>query len=181
MNPGPAADPDPVLVRRIQAGDVAAFDELLTRYRKPVLNFVYRLLGDATEAEDVAQDVFVRAYRHIRDYQPKVKVSTWLFAIARNAALDRLRYRQRHPTAPLDAAPEPAAVSREVELRETGAQIADAVATLPEDQRTAIVLAEYHDLSYAEIAEIMECSVKSVESRLYRAKATLREKLRGFL
>ena len=159
----------------------AAFAELLIRYQRPVLNFVYRMLGDVTEAEDVAQEVFVRAYRHFGEYDPSRKLSTWLFALARNAAIDRLRYRQRHPTEPLDAAPEPAAVSNEVANRELGEQISTAIQSLPEDQRTAVVLAEYHGLSYAEIAEIMDCSVKSVESRLYRAKAHLREKLRGFL
>jgi RNA polymerase sigma-70 factor (ECF subfamily) len=158
----------------------AAFTELLARYRRPVLNFVYRLLGNADDAEDVAQEVFVRAYRHWDEYDPRRSVSTWLFAMARNAAIDRLRYRQRHPTAPLDASPEPSAESREVETREIGAVIAAAIQTLPEDQRTAIILAEYHGLSYAEIAEVMRCSVKSVESRLYRAKAALRERLRGF-
>jgi RNA polymerase sigma-70 factor (ECF subfamily) len=159
----------------------ADFEELLARYRRPVLNFVYRLLGDATEAEDVAQEVFVRAYQHWSKFDPRRKVPTWLFALARNAAIDRLRYRQRHPVESLDSAPEPSTTSREVETRELGEQIAAAIQLLPEDQRTAIVLAEYHDLSYAEIAEIMDCSVKSVESRLYRAKATLREKLQGFL
>jgi len=159
----------------------AAFEDLLARYRRPVLNFVYRLLGDAAEAEDVAQEVFVRAYRHFGELDPRREASPWLFTLARNAAIDRLRYRQRHPTEPLDSAPEPASVSREVETRELGDQIAAAIQSLPEDQRTAVVLAEYHSLSYAEIAEIIDCSVKSVESRLYRAKATLREKLRGFL
>lgn len=159
----------------------AAFEQLLAQYRRPVVNFVYRMLGDATEAEDVAQETFVRAYRHFGEYDSNRKLSTWLFALARNAAIDRLRYRQRHPTAPLEAAPEPSTVSNEVANRELGERIAAAIQTLPEDQRTATILAEYHDLSHAEIAEIMDCSVKSVESRLYRAKAALREKLRGFL
>lgn len=180
-NPGVADDPDQALARRVQAGDEAAFGELLTRYRKPVLNFVYRLLGDAGDAEDVAQDTFVRAYRHLADYDPRRQFSTWLFAIARHAALDRLRYRQRHPTAPLETAPEPSAVSGDVDARDLGRQIAAAIATLPEDQRTAIVLAAYHGLSHAEIAGLMRCSEKSVESRLYRAKQTLREKLRHLL
>ena len=151
--------------------------ELLVRYQQPVLNFVYRLLGDATEAEDVAQEVFVRAYRHYGEYDPRRKLSTWLFALARNAAIDRLRYRQRHPTAPLDSAPEPSAVSQEVETRELGAQIAAAIQSLPEDQRTAVVLAEYHGLYHSEIAEVMGCTEKSVESRLYRARQALRERL----
>jgi len=152
----------------------ADFEELLARYRRPVLNFVYRLLGDATESEDVAQEVFIRAYQHWNEFDPRRKVSTWLFALARNAAIDRLRYRQRHPVEPLDSVPEPATVSREVETRELGDQIAAAIQSLPEDQRTAIVLAEYHGLSHAEIAEVMHGSEKSVESRLYRARQSLR-------
>src|SRR5437870_10853415 len=164
------------LVERVQRGEDAAFDELMGRYKRPVLNFAFRMLGEA-EAEDVAQDVFVRVYRRIGDYRLRGKFSTWLFALAHNACIDRLRYRQRHPTEPLDAAPEPATVSRETETREIGDRIAVAVAELPEDQRTAIVLAEYHGMSYAEIAGVMRCSEKSVESRLYRAKQTLRQRL----
>jgi len=167
------------LIQQIRAGSDAGFEELMRRYKKPVLNFVYRLLGNATEADDVAQDAFVRAYQRLASYRPEEKFSTWLFTIARNAAIDRLRYRQRHPTAPLDAAPEPFAVSNEVANRELGAQIAAAVQALPEDQRTALVLAEYHDMSYVEIAGIMRCSEKSVESRLYRAKQTLRQRLQS--
>ncbi|MCX7885716.1 MAG: sigma-70 family RNA polymerase sigma factor [Verrucomicrobiae bacterium] len=157
------------------------FEELLVRCRRPVLNFVYRLLGDAAEAEDVAQEVFVRAYQCWADYDPRRKLSTWLFALARNAAIDRLRHRQRHPAEPLDSVPEPSVVSREVETREIGEQIAAAIQSLPEDQRTAIVLFEYHGLSVAEIAEVMHCSQKSVESRLYRARQTLRRRLAAFL
>lgn len=172
---------DAALVARTREGDDDAFGKLLRRYQRPVLNFVYRLLGNETEAEDVAQETFVRAYRHLSDYDPRRKFSTWLFALARNAAIDRLRYRQRHPTEPLDAAPEPSTVSNEVGNREIGTEIAAAIAELPEDQRTAIVLAEYHDLSHAAIAEVMDSSEKSVESRLYRAKVTLREKLQHLL
>ncbi len=168
------------LVERLQRGEDAAFDELMGRYKRPVLNFAFRMLGEA-EAEDVAQEVFVRVYQRIGDYRPRAKFSTWLFALARNACIDRLRYRQRHPTEPLDTAPEPSTVTRDTETRELGEHIAAAIAALPEDQRTAIVLAEYHGLSYAEIAGVMHCSEKSVESRLYRAKQFLREQLRGFL
>jgi RNA polymerase sigma-70 factor (ECF subfamily) len=152
----------------------AAFAELLARYQRPVLNFVYRMLGDAADAEDVAQEVFVRAYQHWSEFDPRRKVSTWLFALARNAAIDRLRYRQRHPVESLDSAPEPSTTSREVETRELGEQIAAAIQLLPEDQHTAVVLAEYQGLSHAEIAEVMHCSEKSVESRLYRARQNLR-------
>ncbi|HUK82521.1 MAG TPA: sigma-70 family RNA polymerase sigma factor [Verrucomicrobiae bacterium] len=169
------------VVERIQSGDDSAFDELMHRYKRPVVNFIYRMLGDACDADDLAQEVFVRVYRHLGEYKPRAKFSTWLFALAHNAALDRLRWRARHPTESLDSVPEPAAVPREIQTREIGEHIAAAVAQLPEDQRTAIVLAEYHGMSYAEIGAIMRCSEKSVESRLYRAKQTLRERLRLLL
>jgi RNA polymerase sigma-70 factor (ECF subfamily) len=178
--PDPALT-DEALVARCRDGDDDAFDELLQRYRYPILNFIYRLLGDATEAEDVAQDTFVRAYRYLDEFDPHRKFSTWLFALARHAAIDRLRWRARHPTTPLDSAPEPSAVSRDVEAREVERQVAAAIARLPEDQRTAIVLAEYHGQSVAEIAAVMDCSEKSVESRLYRARQTLRANLAHLL
>ena len=173
--------PDYDLVRQIQAGDDDAFGELMRRYKQPILNFVYRILGRADEAEDVAQEVFVRVYQHIGDYEPRRKFSTWLFGIARNAAVDRLRWRERHPTESLESVAHSAGTARgvtdEVSARETGEHIAAAVRVLPEDQRTAIVLSEYHGMSYAEIAQVMRCSEKSVESRLYRAKHELRKRL----
>jgi RNA polymerase sigma-70 factor (ECF subfamily) len=107
-----------------------------------------------------------------------------LFALARNAAIDHLRWRKRHPTEPIERVPQlatPSGTAEEVAAREIGKEIAAAVAKLPEDQRNALVLAEYHGMSYAEIAEVMHCSEKSVESRLYRAKQTLRGSLRHLL
>ena len=166
---------DSKLIERLQTGDDAAFDELLSRYKLPVLNFCYRMLNDSGDADDIAQEVFVRVYQRIGDYRPRAAFSTWLFALARNACIDRLRYRQRHPTEPLESAPEPATAA--TEINDTGEHIAAAIAELPEDQRTAIVLAEYHDMSYAEIAGVLRCSEKAVESRLYRAKQTLRQRL----
>ncbi len=156
----------------------------MRRYKRPVVNFVYRLLGSVDDADDVAQEVFVRVYQNLDTYRSETKFSTWLFALARNAAIDRLRWRARHPTEPIESAPQvaaPSSTTEEVDARETGEAIAAAAAKLPEDQRTALVLAEYHGLSYAEIAEVMHCSVKSVESRLYRAKQTLRGGLRHLL
>jgi RNA polymerase sigma-70 factor, ECF subfamily len=169
---------DSELVERLQRGEEPAFDALMLRYKRPVVNFAYRMLGDAGDADDVAQEVFVRVYHRIGDYRPRAKFSTWLFALARNACIDRLRYRKRHPTEPLETAPEPAATAQYDDI---GERIAAAIAELPEEQRTAIVLAEYHELSYAEIAGVMKCSEKSVESRLYRAKQTLRQRLAHLL
>jgi RNA polymerase sigma-70 factor (ECF subfamily) len=175
---------DSEVVRRIQSGDDNAFDELMRRYKGPVVNFAYRMLSNAEDADDIAQEVFVRVYQNLDTYRPETKFSTWLFALTRNAAIDRLRWRGRHPAESIESAPELATSStsaHDAETREVGEQISAAVAKLPEDQRTALVLAEYHDLSYAEIAGVMHCSEKSVESRLYRAKQTLRNSLQHLI
>jgi RNA polymerase sigma-70 factor, ECF subfamily len=177
------------LVERVRAGDDGAFEALMARYKRPVLNFVFRFIGDTSEAEDVAQEVFVRAYRsmHKPDFRRTTATfSTWLFQVARNAALDCLRRRKRRPTEPLSGledggeslASGQATAAEVVTARETGASIAAAVAMLPEDQRTAVILSEYERLPDADIAAVMRCSVKSVEARLYRARHFLRERLR---
>lgn len=153
----------------------------MQQYRHPIVNFCYRLLGNADDADDVAQETFVRCYQTRHRLRLRAKLSTWLFTIARNLCLDRLRYRKRHPTEPLENTPEPSRSSDPVGNREIGAAIATAVAQLPEDQRTTLVLAEYHGLSYAEIGTIMKCSSKAVEARLYRARMELRKKLAPLL
>ena len=168
-------------MEQLRSGDETALAELMRQYRHPIVNFCYRLLGNASDADDVAQETFVRCYQARQRLRPGAKLSTWLFTIARNLCLDRLRYRKRHPTEPLESAPEPVTISDEIGNREISSAIATAVAQLPEDQRTVVVLAEYHGQSYAEIAAIMHCSSKSVEARLYRAKQTLREQLRSWL
>jgi len=176
--------PDSEIVRQIQSDDAAAFDELMRRYKRPVVSFIFRMLGNSQDADDVAQDVFVRVYQNLDTYRPETKFSTWLFALARNAAIDRIRWRARHRTESIESAPEIVASSgtaEEVNAHEIGDQIAAAITKLPEDQKTAIVLSEYHGMSYAEIAGVMRCSEKSVESRLYRAKQTLRAALQHLL
>ena len=179
------------LVEQVKAGDDRAFDALMARYKRPVIHFVYRMIGDAGDAEDLAQDVFVRAYQNMRKpgfHQTTGAFSTWLFQVARNAALDCLRRRKRHPESLThgeedgrNMAVTERTADSEISANEVGAQIAAAVAQLPEDQKTAVILSEYENLSYAEIAAIMKCSVKSVESRLYRAKQFLRDRLRDLL
>lgn len=177
------------LVARVKTGDQAAFDAIMQRYKRPILNFVYRMTGDADEAQDVAQDVFVRAYHGIM--KPGFRAgagmfSTWLFQIARNAALDRLRSRRRRPVTSLDkladSGYEPAQAGKtpaeQLDISDLGRGIAGAIGDLPEDQRTALVLFEYEGFSQARIAEIMRCSVKSVDARLYRARRTLRRRLK---
>lgn len=177
-------------VGRAQAGDEAAFTELMGRYKGPILNFVFRLTGDAAAAEDIALDTFVRAYRNLDRFsfrKPGDRFSTWLFQLARNAAIDALRQRQRRPTQTLEAAPareleEPRAdPAAQADLKEREALVMAALAELPDDQRTVLVLSVYDDLSYAEIAAVMETTVKSVEARLYRARQSLRARLEKWL
>jgi RNA polymerase sigma-70 factor (ECF subfamily) len=189
MQSGPESDR--ALAERLIKGDDISFNQLLERYKRPVLNFIYRLLGDATEAEDAAQNVFVSVYRNVGRFRFRSRQEScapWIFQIARNEVIDRIRRRTRHPEEPLDesgvmdaATASGATADKEAEANEISALIASAVADLPEDQRAAFILAEYNDLSYAEIAETMECSIKSVESRLYRAKHFLRARLRGLI
>lgn len=175
------------LILRARSGEEAAFAALVDRYAKPILNFAWRQSGDPTEAEDVAQDVFVRAWQHLNSFNPaKAAFSTWLFQIARNASIDRLRSRKRKPAEPLGGLaanpPSPEAGPDENARRsELGAAIARAVALLPEDQRTSFLLAEYHGQSMREIAAAMACSEKAVENRLYRARQFLRAELKGWI
>ena len=156
----------------------------MRRYKHPVVNFIFRMLNNAADADDVAQDVFVRVYQNLDTYRTEMKFSTWLFALARNAAIDRIRWRSRHQAESIESVPEIVAASgtaEDVRAREIGAQIAAAVAKLPEDQKTAIILSEYQGMSGAEVAAVMRCSEKSVESRLYRARQTLRTALHHLL
>ncbi len=174
------------LIAEVQAGDQAAFGEIIQRYQRPVLDFIYRMLGDPDIAQDVAQDVFVRIWRSISRFRCRrdAAFSTWLFQIAHNLCVDVLRRRARDPLRMAVTDPilmdKPASdfTTRNVITREMGRRVADAVGSLPQDQRAVVVLAEYEGLSYKEIAAVMKCSVKAVESRLYRAKQALRHALR---
>ena len=177
-------NPDQEVVERAQGGEQAALAELLQRYRNPVFAFVYRILGDQAAAEDVAQEAFVRAFQHIGRFRFRrgALFSTWLFQLARNAGLDEQRRKRRRPTAPLDElAREPAAAGTDAAgqliNRELGEAIAQAVAGLPEDQRTALVLTEYHDQPTCEVARVLNCSVRGAESRLFRARQAVRAQL----
>ena len=188
-------DPDTELMLRVKRGDEAAFEELVDKYKQPVLNLVYRILRDATEAEDMAQNVFVQVFKSADRYRVEAKFSTWLFTIARNLCLNELRRRSRHPAESIEAAGEatddsPArqfedkrSVSAPDQLlrEELSAKVEDALASLPENQRTAILLFKEQEMSYEEISTLLDCSLSATKSLIHRGRETLKQKLKPYL
>jgi RNA polymerase sigma-70 factor (ECF subfamily) len=189
------ADPDAALMLRVKQGDSAAFTELVEKYKQPVMNLVYRILRDATESEDMAQNVFVQVYKSAHRYEISAKFSTWLFTIARNLCLNELRRRSRHPAESLDAVrPDDGDQPlRQFEDKknftppesllqnELAQKIEAALAGLPENQRTAILLCRKNELSYEEISKVLDCSLPATKSMIHRGRETLKEKLKPYL
>src|SRR6185312_2363273 len=191
-------DPDARLMLRVRRGDRRAFEELVNRYKQPVINFLYRTLGDPVEAEDLSQNVFLQVFKSADRYKVSAKFSTWLFTIARNLCLNEIRRRSRHPAESLDA-PHP---EQEESRHDSGPQFEDkktfsppesllqgelaqnidrALADLPENQRSAILLCRQEELSYEEIAEVLGCSVSATKSLIHRGRETLKERLKTYL
>lgn len=179
---------DEELMRRLQGGEEAALASLMERWEMPVKRFIFRLLGNVTEAEDLAQEVFCRIFTRRTHYRPGAKFSTWCYAIAANLAKNRLRWWQRHPVHSIDAWIEAGGeIADESRAGASAAQAAlrqeqilavqQAVAALPLDLRTALILFEYEEQTTAEIAEALDCTPKAVENRLYRARQLLRRSL----
>jgi RNA polymerase sigma-70 factor (ECF subfamily) len=188
-------DPDAALMLRVKEGDRHAFEELVDKYKQPVINLVCRTLRDPTEAEDLAQHVFLQVYKSAYRYQISAKFSTWLFTIARNLCLNEIRRRSRHPADSLDQHfaeddDQPArqipdykafAPSETILHHELQQKIEAALADLPENQRTAIQLCRQDELSYDDIAEILGCSLSATKSIIHRAREVLRERLKPYL
>lgn len=180
---------------RARRGDRAAFTELVEKYKQPVMNFVFRTLRDEAESEDLAQNVFLQAYKSRARYKQTAKFSTWLFTIARNLCLNEIRRRSRHPAESLEEAhaehedqPRQQFEDRQVISApdkllhgELEKKIEEALAELPENQRSAILLCRQEDLSYDEIARILKCSLSATKSLIHRGRETLKEKLKSYL
>lgn len=189
-----AHDPDAALMLRVQRGDLAAFELLVERYRQPVMNFATRLVQDSTEAEDLAQAVFVQVYKSAERYETSAKFTTWLFTITRNLCLNEIRRRSRHPTETLDALPgDDDHPPRQFEERKTTSppdallhgelndKVEQAIAALPENQRAALLLCQQDELSYEEIAKVVGCSLSATKSLIHRARETLKQQLKPYL
>lgn len=188
-------DPDAALMLRVKQGDAAAFTQLVEKYKQPIVNLVWRTVRDETEAEDIAQNVFVQAWKSAPRYQATAKFSTWLFTIARNLCLNEFRRRSRHPAESLDQMRDDSddqPLFQVVDKRIRGAQdellqgelehkVDAAIDALPENQRIALALCRQEELSYEEIAEVLGCSLSATKSLIHRARETLKARLKPYL
>lgn len=165
---------------RFQRGEAAAFDELVARHQKAVLNIAWRYCGDRATAEDLAQEIFVKVWRAKASYQPSARFSTWLYRIAVNRCLNEIRSRPKRTPFPVEETMEGAAgvaPGDDLHRAEIRAAVRRAVDDLPPNQRMAVILSRFNELPYEDIAETMALSLEAVKSLLFRA----RENLKGAL
>lgn len=182
---------DTEIINQLRQGNEAAFRMLVEHYQKMVVNTCFGMVHNREDAEDIAQDVFVEVYRSIQNFRADAKLSTWLYRIAVNRSLNYIRDNKKHRwfqsfenevetknrqllQIESSEADQPAF---ELENKQRATILHEAIRTLPENQKVAFTLSKYEELSYQEIAEVMELSVSSVESLLFRAKKNLQKKL----
>jgi RNA polymerase sigma-70 factor (ECF subfamily) len=184
---------DVQLMLDVKGGDEQSFELLLQRYRAPVVNFLFRMVKSREQAEDLAQEVFIRVYRAREDYVPTAKFTTWLFRIATNLALNSLRDHRHQKLEmsidapltdsdegderPFEVADKHPTIEQELVENERKKMIRRAIEKLPEKQRVAVLLHKYQELDYAEIAKILSCSESALKSLLFRAYEVLRVEL----
>jgi len=179
------------LMQLVGQGDTNAFEELIDRHQALVAGTVARMLGSNSDVEDIAQQVFIRVWKSARRYVPRAKFTTWLLKITRNLVFNELRRSKRHAHVSLQSEPGAAEVplkdetnpAPDASLLETELQraIEEAIVQLPESQRMALVLRRYEQLSYEQIAEVLDLSVPAVKSVLFRARTELRARLSRYL
>jgi RNA polymerase sigma-70 factor (ECF subfamily) len=178
---------DEELVARSQRGDVDSFNQLILRWERPIYALAYRVIGREEEARDVCQEAFLRAFRALPGFKGQAKFSSWLYRITLNLCRDWIRRQRRAPVSqfPEDTdVLEMAAAQGPVESiedlvarRELSAVVEEAMALLPEEQRTAIILKEYHGMTFQEIADLQGCPLSTVKTRLYQGLSVLRRQL----
>jgi RNA polymerase sigma-70 factor, ECF subfamily len=188
----PDRDPafDLKLMGRLKAGDDLALNELMNRWRTPLTSFILRYTGNEQDALDIAQETFVRVFENRARFEPRSKFSTWLFTIATNLCRNQARWRQSHPNVSLDgsAGDDDATLGESIaapgglpsdnaERSDLASAVREHIQKLPHDLKAVVLLFEYQELGYAEIAAMLKCSPKAVETRLYRARKILREAL----
>jgi RNA polymerase sigma-70 factor, ECF subfamily len=179
------------LMRLVARGDTRAFEQVIERHQALVAGTVARMLGSNSEVEDIAQQVFIRVWKSARRYVPRAKFTTWLLKITRNLVFNELRRAKRRALVPLqsdpgaeeiplkdEANPSPDASLLESELQRA---IEEAIMQLPDSQRMALILRRYEQLSYEQIAEVLDLSVPAVKSVLFRARTELRSRLSKYL
>ncbi|HKJ52854.1 MAG TPA: RNA polymerase sigma factor RpoE [Gammaproteobacteria bacterium] len=184
---------DAELVKRVQAGDSRAFDLLVQKYQHKVINLVGRFVSDQAECQDIAQDAFIKAYRAIDSFRGDSQFYTWLYRITANTAKNYLASRARKTPAYAIDVDDAEHFEGESRLKETDTPenllltdeirqtVFDAIEKLPEDLKTAITLREFDNLSYEEIAEVMNCPIGTVRSRIFRAREVIDKELRPLL
>ncbi len=194
MNLSTADEQDARDMARLAGGHGPALNELMERHGQKLFHFLVRSLQNEEDAADLAQETFARVYQNRERFDPTQRFTTWLYSIASNLVRDRYRWRSRHPQVSLEAESEKAgtdlkdnlpsadrAPDQTLQLAERAAAVRKAVAGLPEELRQPLILAVYQELPQAEIATILNCSVKAVETRIYRARQQLRASLTSLL
>ena len=168
-------------------GDLDSFNQLVLRWERPIYALAYRVIGREEDARDVCQETFLRAFRALKGFKGQAKFSSWLYRITLNLCRDWIRRERRQPIAQapegvdlFDLASEATPTETIEELvarREMGRAVAKAMAELPDEQRTAIILKEYHGLTFQEIADLLDCPLSTVKTRLYQGLTVLRRQL----
>tara|TARA_R110002096_G_scaffold16106_29_gene55197 strand:+ start:14120 stop:14707 length:588 start_codon:yes stop_codon:yes gene_type:complete len=179
------------LMVRIGNGDMVAFEQLVDMHQHAVVGTVAKMLGNPSDAEDVAQQVFVRIWKSAARYTPQAKFTTWMYTITRNLVFNEVRRRQRKPSVSLDEREEEHHLSSSVDegmrpdeetlQKELEAAVDAAIQELPEKQRLAVILRRYEDMPYEDIGEVLGLSLSAVKSLIFRARGQLKENLQKYL
>jgi RNA polymerase sigma-70 factor, ECF subfamily len=179
---------DEELVDRARSGDLDSFNQLVLRWERPIYALAYRVIGREEDARDVAQETFLRAFRALNGFKGQAKFSSWLYRITLNLCRDWIRKERRTPITPtpegidlieLAGETNPSdSIEELVARKQLSAAVAKVMALLPEEQRTAVILKEYHGLTFQEIADLLDCPLSTVKTRLYQGLTVLRRQLR---